>query len=621
MLNMIDTQDKLKNFSEDQLVREMQMPSGSAPQFMVLGEIERRKRMRADAQKQEGLMQPTVAQEAVNGAGVPQQGVAGLAQSLAPQTDMTQNTGVGSVQEPVRMADGGMLSAGTISAIAQLKVSRPDIYARVKDDPEELKIAAEYFLDVAKDPEMTGLESLEAPRENDFRKRMFSDPSNRSVSKQQAKDAVEFGADYALDQREQGLGAARSTPADDMLFTEGSPAEYVSGTSGPTPGGIVGGSMFSAPELLETDDTSRPYFPIAPQFDGIQLPSAVNQIKTPSGFGEKPMSAPVADAAADVSQLTDEQARRLYLSGRDYEESDVPAIVGMLNREREFQQSDTSTPREEIYDLGPRGRLKYEMDDASPIEKYHEFNAVSNRLAREAAADEQAKSERFFTAQDIAADNAARQPIGPAEGIGTLKTAEEAAQRAAEAAEATQRAANIAESVRTGGGGGNGGSAGTTSAAASKIGEELTAREKAANQDKWLALAQAGFTLMSTGDFGKAGQTGIAAYSAAKKGERDYEMDMAKLQSELALREAQTGAANRSGRGGGGSKGLSANQLLSRGNDLLKSGQAMLENAGDDADAGAEAQAIMAAGRSLIRQAIGGAAPAGPTVTKTPSAT
>ena len=82
MLNMIDTQDKLKNFSEAQLIKEMQMPSGSAPQFMVLSEIERRKRMRSDAQRQEGLMQPTVAQEAVSAAGVPQQGIAQVAQSL-----------------------------------------------------------------------------------------------------------------------------------------------------------------------------------------------------------------------------------------------------------------------------------------------------------------------------------------------------------------------------------------------------------------------------------------------------------------------------------------------------------------------------------------------------------
>jgi len=179
MLNMIDTQDKLKNFSEDQLIKEMQMPSGSAPQFMVLGEIERRKRMRQDAQRQEGLMQPTVAQEAVNGAGVPQKGLAGIAQSLAPKTDMTQNTGVPNAQasnlpaqpnQPQRMADGGVLrlapggsmSGGTLSAIANLKVMRPDLYEEYKDDPEMLELAAEFLLTSAKDSEMTGLESLAA---------------------------------------------------------------------------------------------------------------------------------------------------------------------------------------------------------------------------------------------------------------------------------------------------------------------------------------------------------------------------------------------------------------------------------------------------------------------------
>ena len=37
------------------------------------------------------------------------------------------------------------------------------------------------------------------------------------------------------------------------------------------------------------------------------------------------------------------------------------------------------------------------------------------------------------------------------------------------------------------------------------------------NQDKWLALAQAGLTLMSTGDFGKAGSAGLAALRESKK--------------------------------------------------------------------------------------------------------
>tara|TARA_R110002073_G_scaffold157106_2_gene312369 strand:+ start:11 stop:2002 length:1992 start_codon:yes stop_codon:yes gene_type:complete len=160
MLNMLDTQDKLKNFSEAQLIKEMQMPSGSAPQFMVLSEIERRKRMRSDVQRQEGLMQPTVAQDAVSAAGVPQQGIAQVAQSLAPKTDMTQNTGVPNVQaaglpaqpnQPQRMADGGIMrlapggfvSGGDMSAIARLKVSNPALYEQYKDNPEELaRIAA-----------------------------------------------------------------------------------------------------------------------------------------------------------------------------------------------------------------------------------------------------------------------------------------------------------------------------------------------------------------------------------------------------------------------------------------------------------------------------------------------
>ena len=177
---MINTQDKLKNFSEEQLVKEMQQPTGSAPQFMVLGEIERRKRMRADAKRQEGLMQPTVAQEAVSAAGVPQQGIAQVAQSLAPKTDMTQNTGVPNVQatqlpgqpnQPQRMADGGILrlapgggiSGGTISAIARLKVLAPKIYEQYKDDPEMLALAAEYVNTPSNDLEKTGLESIEAP--------------------------------------------------------------------------------------------------------------------------------------------------------------------------------------------------------------------------------------------------------------------------------------------------------------------------------------------------------------------------------------------------------------------------------------------------------------------------
>ena len=48
MMNLIQVQDDLKNFSQDQLVKEMQQPSGSTPQFLVLAELNRRRRVKGD---------------------------------------------------------------------------------------------------------------------------------------------------------------------------------------------------------------------------------------------------------------------------------------------------------------------------------------------------------------------------------------------------------------------------------------------------------------------------------------------------------------------------------------------------------------------------------------------
>ena len=95
-MNIIDIQDQLKNFSEQQLISEMQTPTGSAPQFLVLSEIKRRKRVRDDFMKREAANQPTVAQEAIAAAGVPQSGIMGMSEAMAPKSTMVQNS-VGSV--------------------------------------------------------------------------------------------------------------------------------------------------------------------------------------------------------------------------------------------------------------------------------------------------------------------------------------------------------------------------------------------------------------------------------------------------------------------------------------------------------------------------------------------
>ena len=109
-MNIIDIQDQLKNFSEDQLINEMQMPSGNAPQFLVLSEIQRRKRMRDDFAKRQAAQQPTVAEEAIAAAGVPQSGIAGMSDAMAPKSTRVQNA-VGSAM-PEAMRSGGLMQFG-----------------------------------------------------------------------------------------------------------------------------------------------------------------------------------------------------------------------------------------------------------------------------------------------------------------------------------------------------------------------------------------------------------------------------------------------------------------------------------------------------------------------------
>jgi hypothetical protein len=162
MMNMIELQDKLKNFSQDQLVSMMQQPTGEAPQFMVLSEITRRQKMQKEAESQQAPTQ-SVAQEAVAAAGVPQGGIADMARSLAPQTNVAQNTGVNPAAPPqgmpmpsapqgpapmaaapqgiARMASGGVIK---MQAAGKIDYARYRELARrlVRNDsfsPEELK--------------------------------------------------------------------------------------------------------------------------------------------------------------------------------------------------------------------------------------------------------------------------------------------------------------------------------------------------------------------------------------------------------------------------------------------------------------------------------------------------
>jgi hypothetical protein len=117
MLDVLEVQDKLKNFSQEQLLREMQMPTGSVPQFLVLSELNRRRTMSQDMEKQKMADQPTVKEEVVAASGMPMPETSMLAQQMAPQTSMSENTGIAAMmpkelpseEEPMKMSFGGLL--------------------------------------------------------------------------------------------------------------------------------------------------------------------------------------------------------------------------------------------------------------------------------------------------------------------------------------------------------------------------------------------------------------------------------------------------------------------------------------------------------------------------------
>ena len=126
-MNVIQIQDDLKNFSEDQLIKEMQQPSGNAPQFLVLSELNRRKRVKGEFAARQAQQQPTVAQEVVASAGVPQSGMMGMSEALAPAS--VESGGIGAMM-PKTMKTGGEVESyangGLIEGIAESVSSNAD---------------------------------------------------------------------------------------------------------------------------------------------------------------------------------------------------------------------------------------------------------------------------------------------------------------------------------------------------------------------------------------------------------------------------------------------------------------------------------------------------------------
>ncbi len=119
MQNLLEIQNALRSAPDQQLMALMQGANPTVPQWAVASELNNRREMRMEQTRQEGLGQPTVLAQLTgaasaptpqtNVAGMPQGVASGMAQSMAPKTNVNQNTGIASVAPVATMASGGIL--------------------------------------------------------------------------------------------------------------------------------------------------------------------------------------------------------------------------------------------------------------------------------------------------------------------------------------------------------------------------------------------------------------------------------------------------------------------------------------------------------------------------------
>lgn len=431
MRNIIQQQDDLKNLSQQQLIAAMQ--SGTYPQFLVLSELNRRKRMANDQARREAVDDTkTVAQEVVNAAGVPQGGIAQLASAMNAKTDNTQNTGV------MQMAEGGVVKMQTAGqpedalerlnkkALADLKRLYPEVYEQYKDNPRELLYIARQMLEVAKEPELTALEQLETPRTNLQKIMDFAKYSPLKARKNMEKIA-EGNKERELQARQETLQRLRDRDkfyiGADPIHSDGGFSEQLKGTVVPVPlpSGLrdkiqtsipnnMSGPSVAMDRPLNMANVSQPE--LGPMFPSVSSNRPIAEptnlpINTSPVFTS--MLPNISQGDVGVGGKPKEDIIRSLLAGENPFETGVPlelqadAATDLNRRAREFYNTDTYTPPEMIYSGDIRDILKRE--EATP----EEIQAASDRLATEAATDEAAKTQASLT--DLTENN--KEGLGP----------------------------------------------------------------------------------------------------------------------------------------------------------------------------------------------------------------
>ena len=649
MMNIIEIQDNLKNFSEDQLVNEMQMPTGSVPQYLILSEINRRKRVRDSYQQQQDQQgaDQTVAQEKLSAAGVPAEGIAGLAQALAPKTDMMQNTGVDPQQQmpmpdaPPPMAEamppmmgeemppemgGGVMSMAEGGSVKRMAVGGASTNYTGQGgtlpaflNNTQSSLASDPALQIM--AERLGMSVEEYIAQMDPRSRaqnLLRVSGNEGGFDKTADDALISGLNpplpsqedldlrYASDARNEAVGIGTSDrmpspPPSDVFDSNATPIASVMQDNIPTDVGQLGTPLA---DLLSLDPSGIAELPDS------QTGRTAGRINKAVPFDARSTSLdydPLFEAiGVGVGEKTptseDPSYDNINVAG--------PPSLGFLSplqqaaRTEQFNDNIPSNEApmrqgesfESLQDLAQSSGLMQEFLDADPTDASGQVRTPSlvseffdpsktSYVPEEAPATAQTTENSNVPSLDLFKTEA-----DPLKRISMPELAFPAVEEVDPDPDLDP--ANKSSSTSGSGSGSASTSGGGYSSVESELIDMLKQREKRAEGDKWMALAKAGMAMMASKQpslLGAAGEAGMVGLEALEESKADYEATKMSL---LAMR--QKIAASRAARSS--KSGLSYGNLTDIYETLIKERGDLAEklSSGDDllADDGTSKQDI-----------------------------
>lgn len=611
-MNILDVQDKLKGLSQNQLIQEMQMPSGAAPQFLVLSELTRRKRLKDDlmAQQQKGP-QRTVAEEAVAAAGVPQAGLPQLASAMAPKTDVVGNTGAMPTQAPLpserpqMMADGGpvrkMQEGGRpVVLFGQYFEVLPggEVVRAGTGDPVSPATAQEVLAKAAQetpvfDPNKSIFDQTAVGELRQTPQQFYETAMGEGVRAQGVNPSYDSMTDYY---REVGATAPAplAAPTADTLPAIGAPTDFTrfaplydygvpEGFSAPSqdplglsreamqPGAMTGSTGLWS----DTTDDARAArgFGQSAYLSGLVGPTpAVPGAPTTAPQAPDPM----LPAAQDLYLRTYPRVMDTQTGGGTF--SADPINVRLPSAPEQSEPSAVYDPFSGAYvpaeaaaaegaaamDAARAGAAQSWVDAADYLQSLGPAIHGERRSVNDGAPG--FRDERLAAAEETRKINeAAAEPAAP-----TAAPAGKPEDSAIEDLLVSDIEQSSGGAAPSGGGaapsGGGGGATPTGAPGASSFEDEILAAigrsEKRAEQDKWLALAQAGLSIMDAGSrhgtlagaLGEGGAKGIEAFRGGRDAAEETRLNLLKALEDSRMARAQLAmqqaAASRRGRSG-----------------------------------------------------------------------